>query len=589
MNNNWATMKVKDVAVVVQGTLSKYGIDSTLVGGACVEIYSNNKYSSGDIDIVSDWPLGEIENALTEIGFKRKDKTRFFEKKDCEYFLDFVQPPLAIGNAPVKQLSIIKTRKGMIKLLTPSDCVKDRLAAYFYWDDKQSLEQAILVAKTKTLDYKSIEKWAKGESNLKKYREFISRAKKITKTRNICVFLTAVLGCLLCVSNIAGETGSKDGKKAPNEYWQKQIEKFEKKYKITVDYKKLFYNSSGVNGEKALDSQLAVYVPMLMSEFSIYPPALFESSMMKKIVLCRNMKNNENQRLGYALFMRGNNAFFQNVGELDTFNHIRLTVHHEFFHSLDELKGEEEEEWEKLNPKDFKYFCRFGIGEEFLDKIAKDRQNKKPFSGFITRYSQANAKEDRAEIFCHMVFYPEVIKKKSKNDPVIAAKIKYIKALLSKMCKEMDDGFWEMAEKRQVWKMSSYSRGEYYQYIGDYKNAFKYFKKAAEDDPEKPETDEFYTEEWYKNSSELAKTLSEYEVGQYLFDDRNGDNQEAVSWIKKSAGKGYVDAQIFLGQMYEEGLSVKKDINEAKKWYSLAEKQGSKKASVLLNNLLYEK
>ena len=78
-------------------------------------------------------------------------------------------------------------------------------------------------------------------------------------------------------------------------------------------------------------------------------------------------------------------------------------------------------------------------------------------------------------------------------------------------------------------------------------------------------------------------------MGQYLFDDRNGDNQEAVSWIKKSAGKGYVDAQIFLGQMYEEGLSVKKDINEAKKWYSLAEKQGSKKASVLLNNLLYEK
>ncbi|MFH1073792.1 MAG: hypothetical protein V1752_01775 [Candidatus Firestonebacteria bacterium] len=178
MNINWAKMKVKYVAAVVQKTLGKYGIDSTIVGGSCVEIYSNNKYTSGDIDIVSDYSLDEIGSALKEIGFKRKDKTRFFERKDCEYFLDFVQPPLAIGNAPVKQLSNIRTKKGLIKLLTPTDCVKDRLAAYFYWDDKQSLEQALLVSKTETLDYKSIESWAKGESNLKKYKEFYGRTKK---------------------------------------------------------------------------------------------------------------------------------------------------------------------------------------------------------------------------------------------------------------------------------------------------------------------------------------------------------------------------------------------------------------------------
>ena len=175
MTANWSGMKAKDVAAIVQETLRKKGIDSTVVGGSCVEIYSNSKYTSGDIDIVSEYSLEEIENALTGLNFKRKDKTRIFERKDCEYFLDFVQPPLAIGNAPVKQLSNIKTKNGIIKLLTPSDCVKDRLAAYFYWDDKQSMEQAILVAKTNTLDYKDIERWAKEELNLIKYKEFLKK------------------------------------------------------------------------------------------------------------------------------------------------------------------------------------------------------------------------------------------------------------------------------------------------------------------------------------------------------------------------------------------------------------------------------
>jgi len=32
-------------------------------------------------------------------------------------------------------------------LLTPTDCVKDRLAAYFFWNDLQSLGQAVMVVK----------------------------------------------------------------------------------------------------------------------------------------------------------------------------------------------------------------------------------------------------------------------------------------------------------------------------------------------------------------------------------------------------------------------------------------------------------
>lgn len=178
MKENWAKMSVKEIIAVVQETLRKNGIDSTLVGGSCVELYSDGRYTSGDIDLVSDDSLLDIGKALSEKGFKRKVKTRFFERSDCEYFLDFVQPPLAIGNAPVSKLSKFKTKMGVIKLLTPTDCVKDRLAAFFYWNDLQSLEQAVLVAKSNTLDYKSIENWSRKESNLKKYKVFRERVKE---------------------------------------------------------------------------------------------------------------------------------------------------------------------------------------------------------------------------------------------------------------------------------------------------------------------------------------------------------------------------------------------------------------------------
>jgi hypothetical protein len=38
----------------------------------------------------------------------------------------------------------------------PTDCVKDRLAAFYHWGDRQGLEQAILVLKTNAIDIDSV-------------------------------------------------------------------------------------------------------------------------------------------------------------------------------------------------------------------------------------------------------------------------------------------------------------------------------------------------------------------------------------------------------------------------------------------------
>jgi len=102
------------------------------------------------------------------IGFKRDG--RLFRNQDCLFILDFPAPPVGIGKeCPIKKFKNIKTGKGVIKMLSPTDSVKDRLAAYFYWNDPQSLEQAIMIAAIRKIDVKDIEKWVRNEGKSGEY------------------------------------------------------------------------------------------------------------------------------------------------------------------------------------------------------------------------------------------------------------------------------------------------------------------------------------------------------------------------------------------------------------------------------------
>jgi hypothetical protein len=50
--------------------------------------------------------------------------------------------------------------------------VKDRLAAFFHWNDREALEQAILVARAQPIDMRDIRRWSKAEGAAEKLRTF---------------------------------------------------------------------------------------------------------------------------------------------------------------------------------------------------------------------------------------------------------------------------------------------------------------------------------------------------------------------------------------------------------------------------------
>lgn len=57
----------------------------------------------------------------------------------------------------------------------------DRLAGYFHWNDKQNLDQALMIAKKHPIKIREIEEWPKGEGEIEKFEVFRARLSRDKK------------------------------------------------------------------------------------------------------------------------------------------------------------------------------------------------------------------------------------------------------------------------------------------------------------------------------------------------------------------------------------------------------------------------
>lgn len=177
---DFKNISIKKLAGIVEKALQENNIDAVLVGGACVTIYSENKYMSKDLDFVTYSSIKKVKPVLEKLGFKQEGKRRFINK-DCEFYIEFVAPPVGIGHqVPVENFSKVDTEEGKIVLFRPTDCVKDRLAAYYHWADTQSLKQATIVARKQEIDLDEIKKWSEKENALEKFNKFVELLNKKT-------------------------------------------------------------------------------------------------------------------------------------------------------------------------------------------------------------------------------------------------------------------------------------------------------------------------------------------------------------------------------------------------------------------------
>ncbi len=168
-------MSMHELGAYVCSALEKEGIKTVLSGGSCVEIYSDGKYTTDDIDLIDRYNAGhkQIKRVMLSLGFQ--EYNRYFTHDDTKWFIEFPKDPLGIGNAPVKEIASQENDTGILRLLTPTDCIKDRLAAYYYWDDLQSLEQAVWVANKNKYNLDAIKEWSIAEGELESFQIFMNK------------------------------------------------------------------------------------------------------------------------------------------------------------------------------------------------------------------------------------------------------------------------------------------------------------------------------------------------------------------------------------------------------------------------------
>jgi hypothetical protein len=159
----------------VQAHLREAGIDTVLSGGSCVTYWSANAYRSDDIDLIPDGfgQRARIREVMLGLGFS--EQNRYFVHARTALWVEFPAGPLAVGEERPRDIAERPTRTGMIRLLSATDCVKDRLAWWFHHQDRQCLEQAVAVAQEAGVDRGELARWAAGEHRATEFAAIAGR------------------------------------------------------------------------------------------------------------------------------------------------------------------------------------------------------------------------------------------------------------------------------------------------------------------------------------------------------------------------------------------------------------------------------
>jgi hypothetical protein len=115
-----------ELAAIVCQALARIEDEPVLVGGAVVSIYTDGRFVSDDLDFVTWRQERRYRPLLEELGFDKRGA--YWVHPDTELFLQFVNPPVMIGRRHVQKPARMSTREGELAILSPLDCVLDRLA-----------------------------------------------------------------------------------------------------------------------------------------------------------------------------------------------------------------------------------------------------------------------------------------------------------------------------------------------------------------------------------------------------------------------------------------------------------------------------
>jgi len=166
---------VREVALIVGAALGRHGVKAVLTGGACASIHSAGEYTSLDLDFVltNRTTQQTLDMALGEVGFNRTGDR--YVHPETQFWVEFPRGPLAVGGDYKIRPTTLRGKAGSANVLSATDSCRDRLAAFYHWNDRQSLEVAVHIARRQKVNLRKIRQWSEQEHHLEQFEEFQKR------------------------------------------------------------------------------------------------------------------------------------------------------------------------------------------------------------------------------------------------------------------------------------------------------------------------------------------------------------------------------------------------------------------------------
>lgn len=167
--------ELRALAARISSKLQEHGIRAVLCGGSCVTIYAAGKYVTRDFDFVlrNSYPDSDVAAALAEVGYRPDQSVSgAFTNPDEEMIVDIRPAPPSLGAEPIGEPAVLPAGGHRLVLLSPTDCVKDRLTHFFYYGDRQGCEQAILVCLAQRVNVREVGRWSRAEGMEQRFLQF---------------------------------------------------------------------------------------------------------------------------------------------------------------------------------------------------------------------------------------------------------------------------------------------------------------------------------------------------------------------------------------------------------------------------------
>ena len=178
---DWKHCTEEELWHYVAWHLEGAGIRSVLVGGAVVAIYTEGLYRSGDLDLVQD-DAGRtrLREVLSQIGFE-PSRSRYFKHPACPHlFLEFPRGPVELGEQFPVVPAEIEVEGRILRLLSPTDSVKDRLAGYIHWKSRANFDQAALICQQQEtqVDLEEVRRWCAEEGGVAAFEALMAKLRE---------------------------------------------------------------------------------------------------------------------------------------------------------------------------------------------------------------------------------------------------------------------------------------------------------------------------------------------------------------------------------------------------------------------------